>query len=92
MSSPLDHADLERRAAALHARDAEIGRRVEARVAERYGAGASLEDYRFDDSFARDEQASQRIDWVHQDHLRGVRFIYRHLPRPLRFLIKKVVR
>lgn len=91
MPAPLDHADIERRAAALHARDAEIGRRVEARVAQRYGEGASIEHYRFDDSFARDEQASQRIDWVHQDHLRVVRFVYRHLPRPLRYLIKKVV-
>jgi hypothetical protein len=91
MTHPLDHAEIERRAAALHARDADIGRRVEARVAQRYGAASSLEEYRFDDSFARDAQASQKIDWVHQDHLRVVRFVYRHLPRPLRFLIKKVV-
>ncbi len=91
MTLPLDHADRERRTAALHARDGEIGRRVETRVMSIYGESGSMEHYRFDDSFARDEQASQKIDWVHQDHLRVVRFVYRHLPRPLRFVIKKFI-
>lgn len=86
---PFDRDDIERRSAALHERDAEIGRRVEARVAQRYGEGASIEHYRFDDSFARAEQASQKIDWVHQDNLRAIRFVYRHLPRSLRYVIKK---
>jgi hypothetical protein len=50
-----------------------------------------VEHYRFDDSFDRDEQATHKIDWVHQDNLRAVRFLYRHLPRPVRFIIKKFV-
>jgi hypothetical protein len=86
---PIDPDDIQRRSAVLQERDAEIGRRVEARVAQRYGEGASIEHYRFDDSFARTEQASQKIDWVHQDNLRAVRFVYRHLPRSLRYVIKK---
>jgi hypothetical protein len=86
---PIDPDDIRRRSAVLHERDAEIGRRVEARVARRYGEGASIEHYRFDDSIARTEQASQKIDWVHQDNLRAVRFVYRHLPRSLRYVIKK---
>ena len=91
MSFPLDPAELHRRTVELHARDEALGRKVEARVTGIYGASGSVEHYRFDDSFDRDEQATHKIDWVHQDNLRAVRFLYRHLPRPVRFIIKKFV-
>lgn len=90
-----DHSELDRRERALAdlvARDAEIGRRVEARVAARYGTAGSMDEYRFADSFLRDEQATQKLDWVHRDNLRPIRFVYRHLPKPARYLIKRVVK
>jgi len=91
----LDRSELERRERALAelaARDEEIGRRVEARVADRYGTAGSMDEYRFADSFLRDEQATQKLDWVHRGNLRPVRFVYRHLPKPARYLIKRVVK
>jgi hypothetical protein len=91
----VDPSELERRTRALDelvARDAEIGRRAEARVAAKYGTSGSMDEYRFADSFLRDEQATQKMDWVHQGNLRPVRFVYRHLPKPVRYLVKKVVK
>lgn len=91
----VDPSELERRTRALDtliARDAEIGRLAEARVATQYGTAGSMDDYRFADSFLRDEQATQKMDWVHQGNLRPVRFVYRHLPKPVRYLIKRVVK
>ena len=73
----------------LVARDAEFGARAELRVASKYGKDASMEDYHFSKSFARESQASQQIDWVHQGWLRPVRFAYRHAPRWVRFAVKK---
>jgi hypothetical protein len=75
----------------LARRDAEIGARAEARVAATYGAGATLEGYRFDDSHVKVEQATQRIDWVHQDRWRAARFVYRHMPRSLRYGLKRLL-
>ena len=74
----------------LSRRDAEIGSRVEARVSTRYGSGGSLEGYRFDDSFAKQDQATHRIDWVHEDRYRAARFVYRHLPRSIRYGLKRL--
>lgn len=91
----VDPNELERRRRALDdlvARDAEIGRRAEARVAAKYGTEGSMDEYRFADSFLRDDQATQKLDWVHQGNLRPVRFVYRHLPKPVRYLIKQVVK
>lgn len=91
----VDPLELERRARALDAliaRDAEIGGRAEKRVATKYGTAGSMDDYRFADSFLRDEQATQKMDWVHQSNLRPVRFVFRHLPKPVRYLIKRVVK
>jgi hypothetical protein len=95
MTPPIDPAETERRTRSLRTlaeRDSELGRRVEARVTATYGASTSMEDYRFADSFLRDEQATQKMDWVHQSNLRPVRFIFRHLPKPIRYLIKRVVK
>jgi hypothetical protein len=95
MTESVDPTELERRDRALRAlveRDAEIGRRAEARVTARYGVSGSMDEYRFADSFIRDEQATQKLDWVHQGNLRPVRFVYRHLPKPIRFLIKRAVK
>lgn len=83
--------EVDRYLAELARRDAEIGARAEARVAETHGAGASLEGYRFDDSHVRDDQATQRIDWVHQDRWRAARFVYRHMPRSLRYGLKRLL-
>jgi len=88
MSNP---PDVERYLADLARKDAEIGSRVEARVSAKYGSGGSLEGYRFDDSFAKQDQATHRIDWVHEDRYRAARFVYRHLPRPVRFGLKKLL-
>ena len=75
----------------LARRDEEIGARVEARVSARYGSDGSLEGYRFDDSFAKQDQATHRVDWVHEDRYRAARFVYRHLPRPVRFGLKRLL-
>ena len=86
-----DQPDVERYLADLARKDAEIGSRVEARVSAKYGSDGSLEGYRFDDSFDRQDQATHRIDWVHEDRYRAARFVYRHLPRPVRFGLKKLL-
>lgn len=88
----MDSSDIEEYLAELARRDEEIGRRAEARVAGIYGAGDSLEGYRFENSFARDDQATHRVDWVHQDRWRTARFVYRHMPRPLRYGLKRMIR
>lgn len=87
MSNP---PDVERYLADLARKDAEIGARVEARVAAKYGSDGSLEGYRFDDSYSKQDQATHRVDWVHEDRYRAARFVYRHLPRPVRFGLKKL--
>jgi len=86
------NAKRERALLELTNRDAEIGARVEQRVRDIYGISTSMEGYHFRDSFAKESQASYQIDWVHQDWLRPIRFTYRHLPKSLRFLIKKLAR
>ena len=75
----------------LIARDSEIGERVKLRVAKIYGptATSSLGTYDFSDSFAKRDQVSRRGDWVHRNWLRPIRFFYRHIPKPVRFAIKK---
>ena len=88
MSNP---PDVERYLADLARKDAEIGSRVEERVSAKYGSEGSLEGYRFDDSFAKQDQATHRVDWVHEDRYRAARFVYRHLPRPVRFGLKKLL-
>ena len=85
-------AERERALSELAARDAEIGARVEQHVRNIYGTSTSMEGYHFRDSFAKESQASYQIDWVHQHWLRPIRFTYRHLPKSLRFLIKKLAR
>jgi hypothetical protein len=75
----------------LARRDEEIGARVEARVSARYGSDGSLEGYRFDDSFAKQDQATHRVGWVHEDRYRAARFVYRHLPRPVRYGLKRLL-
>ena len=76
----------------LIARDSEIGERAKLRVAKIYGptATSSLGTYDFSDSFAKHDQVSRRGDWVHRKWLRPVRFFYRHIPKPIRFTIKKL--
>lgn len=83
---PIVNAKLEE----LRLRDAEFGARAEMRVRAKYGERTSMDGYHFSQSFARDAQASQQIDWVHQPWLRPLRFAYRHTPRWIRFAVKKV--
>jgi len=90
----VDAAELSRRQHALDlliARDSEIGERAKVRVANIYGptATSSLGTYDFSDSFAKRDQVSRRGDWVHRNWLRPIRFFYRHIPKPIRFAIKK---
>jgi hypothetical protein len=75
----------------LETRDAQLGADAEQRVRDRYGApGAeSMSGYDFEHSSSRETQASSRIEWVHQPWLRPIRFAYRHLPKWLRYLVKK---
>jgi hypothetical protein len=91
----VDAAELARRKHALDllaARDSEIGERAKLRVANIYGPNAtsSLDNYDFGDSFAKLDQVSRRVDWVHQNWLRPIRLIYRLIPKPIRFAIKKL--
>ena len=83
---PIVNAKLEE----LRLRDAEFGARAETRVRSKYGENTSMDGYHFSQSFARDAQASQQIDWVHQPWLRPLRFAFRHAPRWVRFAVKKV--
>lgn len=78
--------------AILRARDAEYGARAEARVRAIYGDDTSLDSYDFAHSSQRDEQITQRTDWVHQGWLRPLRFVYRHLPKPLKFAARRIAR
>jgi hypothetical protein len=48
-----------------------------------------MSGYDFEHSYSRDAQATSRIDWVHQPWLRPIRFAYRHLPKSVRYLVKK---
>ncbi len=86
------NAELDAQLASLIARDAELGARAEARVRAKYGAsgGDAMSGYDFAQSYRREAQATGRIDWVHQPWLRPIRFAYRHLPKPLRYVLKKV--
>ena len=89
-----DAAELARRQHQLDlliARDSEIGERAKLRVAKIYGptATSSIGTYDFSDSFAKRDQVSRRGDWVHHNWLRPIRFFYRHIPKPIRFTIKK---
>ena len=88
-------AEAARRSQALDqliARDSEIGERAKSRVTKIYGptATSSLGTYDFSDSFAKHDQVSRRADWVHINWLRPIRFFYRHIPKPIRFAIKKL--
>lgn len=88
-------AEAARRSQALDqliARDNEVGERAKSRVANIYGPSAtsSLGTYDFSDSFAKRDQVSRRGDWVHRNWLRPIRFFYRHIPKPIRFAIKKL--
>jgi len=76
----------------LIARDSEIGERAKIRVAKIYGptATSSLGTYDFSDSFAKHDQVSRRVDWVHSNWLRPIRYFYRHVPKPIRFALKKL--
>ena len=90
-----DAAELARRQHQLDlliARDSEIGERAKLRVAKIYGptATSSIGTYDFSDSFAKRDQVSRRGDWVHRNSLRPIRFFYRHIPKPIRFTIKKL--
>ena len=90
-----DAAELARRQHQLDlliARDSEIGERAKLRVAKIYGptATSSIGTYDFSDSFAKRDQVSRRGDWVHRNWLRPIRFLYRHIPKPIRFTIKKL--
>ena len=92
---PVDGAETARIGQALDsliARDSEIGERAKLRVAKIYGSTAtsSLGTYDFSDSFAKSDQVSRRLDWVHQDWLRPIRLFYRLIPKPIRFAIKKL--
>lgn len=82
----------QRQLSELARRDKEIGARVEQRVRDIYGISTSMEGYHFRDSFAKETQASFQIDWVHQPRLRPIRFAYRHLPKSIRYVIKKIAR
>lgn len=95
VSQQIDGAELDRRQRALDElvqRDIEVGSRAQARVASIYGptASSSLGTYDFSDSFAKRDQVSRRGDWVHRNWLRPIRFFYRHIPKPIRFAIKKL--
>jgi hypothetical protein len=88
-------AEAARRSQALNqliARDNEMGEQAKSRVANIYGpdATSSLGTYDFSDSFAKRDQVSRRGDWVHRNWLRPIRFFYRHIPKPIRFAIKKL--
>ena len=90
-----DAAELARRQHQLDlliARDSEIGERAKLRVAKIYGptATSSIGTYDFSDSFAKRDQVSRLGDWVHRNWLRPIRFFYRHIPKPIRFTIKKL--
>ena len=90
-----DAAELARRQHQLDlliARDSEIGERAKLRVAKIYGptATSSIGTYDFSDSFAKRDQVSRRGDCVHRNWLRPIRFFYRHMPKPIRFTIKKL--
>lgn len=84
-------ADVKRYLDELARRDEEIGARVEARVSSRYGSDGSLDGYRFDDSYSKQDQATHRVDWVHENRYRAARFVYRHLPRPVRYGLKRLL-
>jgi hypothetical protein len=88
-------AEAARRSRALDlliARDSEIGERAKSRITKIYGptATSSLGTYDFSDSFAKHDQVSRRIDWVHSNWLRPIRFFYRLVPKPIRFALKKL--
>jgi hypothetical protein len=88
-------AEAARRSRALDlliARDSEIGERAKSRVTKIYGptATSSLGTYDFSDSFAKHDQVSRRVDWIHSNWLRPIRFFYRHIPKPIRFALKKL--
>jgi hypothetical protein len=88
-------AEAARRSQALDlliARDSEIGERAKSRVTKIYGptATSSLGTYDFSDSFAKHDQVSRRVDWIHSNWLRPIRFFYRQIPKPIRFAIKKL--
>lgn len=85
-------AQRERALTELANRDAAIGTQVEQRVRNIYGISTSMDGYHFRDSFDKEAQASFQIDWVHQPWLRPVRFAYRHLPKSIRFVVKKLAR
>lgn len=94
-SQQIDAAEQDRRQRALDElvqRDIEVGSRAQVRVASIYGpaASSSLGTYDFSDSFAKRDQVSRRGDWVHRNWLRPIRFFYRHIPKPIRFAIKKL--
>ena len=87
-------AEAARRSRALDlliARDSEIGERAKSRITKIYGptATSSLGTYDFSDSFAKHDQVSRRVDWVHSNWLRPIRFFYRLVPKPIRFALKK---
>ena len=91
----VDAAEASRRELALTQlaqRDAEIGAIVEARVLKIYGPATSMDGYHFRDSFAKSAQVSHQIDWVHQPWLRPIRFAYRHMPKWLRYVLKKLAK
>ena len=88
-------AEAARRSRALDlliARDSEIGERAKSRITKIYGptATSSLSTYDFSDSFAKHDQVSRRVDWVHSNWLRPIRFFYRLVPKPIRFALKKL--
>ena len=88
-------AEAARRSRALDlliARDSEIGERAKSRITKIYGptATSSLGTYDFSDSFAKHDQVSRRVDWVHSNWLRPIRFFYRLVPKPIRFALKKL--
>lgn len=85
------NAELDAQLRSLIERDAELGSRAEARVREKYGSNDddAMSGYDFAQSSSRDAQASLRIEWVHRPWLRPIRFAYRHLPKSVRYLLKK---
>lgn len=90
-----DAEEIARRALAIQQlvqKDSALGAIAEARVVAKYGAASSLDGYDFGDSFDKAEQATRSIDWVHQPWLRPIRFVYRHSPKSLRFIIKRFAR
>jgi hypothetical protein len=92
MSNEAEAARISRALDQLIARDSEVGERAKSRVSNIYGptATSSLGTYDFSDSFAKRDQVSRRGDWVHRNWLRPIRFFYRHVPKPIRFAIKKL--